>query len=398
MGQADPSLRGAGASDFSLIEGDPLYRAQQALRLIPRQGHGIVRRWLALAVVGWLPLVVWERLSRHALSGEGAEPLLQHFGVHARFLLAIPLLLLAEPLAQAIGRRIVGYFLSSGLVPESERPAFFAIVASTRRLLRSRLALAGIVILALANAAVASRDVTQLHEVYWARAGGEGASLGFGAWWYLWVSRPIYAVFLYDWLWRLLAVTVLLWRVSRLGLRLVPTHPDRCAGLGFLQTLPTAFAPVILAASAVVSARWAHDVMYHAVPVESLRVSMAVFVVMVLALFLGPTLVFAPRLAALRRRSLLAYGALVGRHGHLVEQRWIRGEPVDDGGLLGAPELGPVADTLTLYEAVVRMRPLPIGKQAVIGVVVAAVVPMLPVIAIQIPIKEQLAAILKVLL
>ena len=86
---------------------------------------------------------------------------------------------------------------------------------------------------------------------------------------------------------------------------------------------------------------------------------MGLFVVLVLVVFLAPLLVFVPRLVALRRQSLLAYGALVGRLGRLVDHRWIRGEVVDDRGLLDAPELGPVADTLTLYEAVGRLRSAP---------------------------------------
>jgi hypothetical protein len=104
------------------------------------------------------------------------------------------------------------------------------------------------------------------------------------------------------------------------------------------------------------------------------------------------------RLAALKRQSLLAYGALIGRHGRLVEKRWLRGEPVDDDGLLNAPELGPVADTLTLYRAVGTLRVAPIGKRAIVAVAGAAVLPILPVVAIEIPIKDQLLSLIKVLM
>jgi hypothetical protein len=162
--------------------------------------------------------------------------------------------------------------------------------------------------------------------------------------------------------------------------------------------MPTVFAPVIMASSVVVAGRWAHDVMYHGVRVESLYIPMGIFVAMVLVLFLAPLLVFVPPLLALKRQSLLAYGALVGRHGRLVEHRWLRGETVTDDGLLEAPELGPVADTLTLYQAIEKLRPSPIGKQSIVTVAGAAIIPMLPVIAIQIPIKEQLLSVIKILL
>jgi hypothetical protein len=392
----EPTPAEAAALAFSLARDDSLHDVQRVARLMPLRGFGLGRRVAILIAVTWLPLVVAALLSRRAFAG--TEPLLQHFGVHVRFLVAVPLFLLAEPLAERVGRRVIGYFLSSGLVADADRSAFVGIVESCRRLLRSRLALLGVVGFAVVQAVLSLRDLAQTHEIHgWAAADG-GTGLGFAAGWFLLVSRPIYGVLLFNWIWRLLVTVVLLWRIARLELQLVPTHPDGCGGLGFLQNLPTVFAPVIMASSAVLASRWGHDVLYHQVPVESLRISMIVFVALVLVLFLAPLLVFAPSLLALKRRGLLAYGALVGRHGRMVERRWVRGEAVADDGLLAAPELGPVADTLTLYESIQRLRAAPIGKQSIATVAGAAAIPMLPVIAIQVPIKDQLLSVLKILM
>jgi hypothetical protein len=381
--------------DFSVARQDALYEAQRAARLIPDRGFGLVRRILLYLLVAWVPPVVWALANRRAFEGVVAEPLLQHFEVHARFLVAVPLLLAAEPLAESIARRIIAYFQSSGLLLEAERPRFVQIVEDCRRLFRSRLALAVIVGIAFLNALLATWHPAQFHELDWA-AGvePEGRRLGLGAWWYLWVSRPIFAMLLLNWIWRLAGTAILLGRVARLDLQLVPTHPDGCGGLGFLQNLPVAFTPVIAAASAVHSARWGHDVLYHGVALEAFRLPAAVFVGLMLVLFLGPLLVFVPKLAALRQRSLLAYGALVGRHGRLVDRRWIRGEQVDDDGLLSAPELGPVADTLTLYQAVAAFRAVPIGRRTVL-LVAAAVLPMIPVVAIRVPIGQEVLKLIK---
>ena len=392
----EPAPAEAAALGFSLVREDSLHDAQRAARLMPLKGFGLGRRIAILVAVTWLPLVVAALLNRSAF--QGTEPLLQHFGVHVRFLVAVPLFLLAEPLAERVGRRILAYFLGSGLVAASDRAAYVSIIESCRRLLRSRLALLGVIAFVVIQAALAARDLTHLHEVHgWATREG-GAGLSFAAWWFLLVSRPIYGILLFNWIWRLLVTVILLGRIARLNLQLVPTHPDGCGGLGFLQNLPTVFAPVIMASSAVLAGRWGHDVLYHQVAVESLRVPMIIFVALALVLFLAPLLVFAPSLLALKRRSLLAYGALVGRHGRLVEHRWVRGETVVDDGLLGAPELGPVADTLTLYESIQKLRAAPIGKQSIATVAGAAVIPMLPVIAIQIPIKDQLLSVIKILM
>jgi len=396
MSRREPPPADAAALEFSLVCEDSLHAAQRAARLMPLRGFGLGRRIGILIALTWLPLAVAALLNRQAFAG--TEPLLHHFGVHVRFLVAIPLFIRAEPLAEAVGRRIIAYFLDSGLVGESDRAAFVEIVQSSYRLLRSRWALLGLLGFVAAQAAVSVRDLGHVHEIHGWATSGDGGHLHFAAWWFLLVSRPIYGVLYFNWLWTLLGTVILLWRVSRLDLQLVPTHPDGCGGLGFLQNVPTAFAPVILASSAVLAGRWGHDVLYHQVPVASLRVPMAIFVVLALVLFLAPLLVFAPNLLALKRRGLLAYGALIGRHGRLVERRWVRGETVADDGLLEAPELGPVADTITLYEAIERLRPAPIGKQSVVTVAAAAIIPMLSVIAIEIPIKAQLLSLVKVLL
>jgi hypothetical protein len=66
-----------------------------------------LRRISLYLLVGWVPLVVWALVNRRAFEGVVTEPLLQHFAVHARFLVAVPLLLAAEPVAESIARRAI---------------------------------------------------------------------------------------------------------------------------------------------------------------------------------------------------------------------------------------------------------------------------------------------------
>ncbi|MFO1364161.1 MAG: hypothetical protein U1F45_17170 [Burkholderiales bacterium] len=56
-----------------------------------------------------------------------------------------------------------------------------------------------------------------------------------------------------------------------------------------------------------------------------------------------------------KKQALLDYGAPAG--GRLVHARWIEGKRVGDDALLAAPELGPVADTVAVYDAVKAMIP-----------------------------------------
>jgi hypothetical protein len=85
---------------------------------------------------------------------------------------------------------------------------------------------------------------------------------------------------------------------------------------------------------------------------------------------------------------------LLADYGRLFEQRWMQREAVDDAGMLGAPEIGPVADTVGIYDAVRRMRVVPVSRRSIIPIALAAALPLVPVFATQMPLKE---ALLKVL-
>ena len=380
--------------EISLIRDDPWYRLQRRIGLIPESGLGIVRRAIFFALVAWLPITVWAAFTHRALPGTVEEPLLQHFGIHIRFLFAVPLLVLGEGVAHVLTTRLIPYFASSGLIRDDQREAFRDILRGVIRLRNSTLP--WIVILAiLASWLGLQHPGEKEHELIWANVGDTAHfDLGFGGWWLAYVARPIFGALVCAWLWRLVLLFVLLKRIAGLDLQIVPTHPDRAGGLSFLEKLPRAFSLFALAISAVVSSRLAHEVVYHGVHVMSLKLVAITLLVTVTALCLAPLLVFLPTLAKARHRALLEYGALVGDHGRRVRRIWISRQPVADRSLLEAPELGPVADTAAIYESVEKMRIAPIGKEALLAIAVPVVIPLLALFAIEIPIKDVLLKIL----
>ena len=383
---------------LSLVD-DVALRLQRQLRLAPAGGLGVVRRAVFFALLTWLPLAAWALYAGRAVPGGVDEPLLMHFGVHVRFLLAVPALILGEAVAHRVSTTLIPYFLTSGVVPLAQRGAFVRVLGGVVRLRDRALPWVLIVVVVAAwtilqPAAVGSEAE---HEAKWASTGGAGG-LGFGGWWLLYVSRPIFGALLVAWLWRLALVFVLLKRIARLDLSIVPTHPDGAGGLGFMKDLPKAFSLLAFATSAVVASRLAHDVIYHGLTLQSLKVVLTAFVVLVVAICVAPLLALAGPLAAAKRRALLEYGALVGKHGRLVRQRWILGEAPADDALLQAPEIGPVADTLALYEAVGRMKAVPFGKSTLVAIAVPTLVPIVVLLSTQVPIKEVLKKIVGALL
>jgi hypothetical protein len=391
-----PSEAAAPPESLSLVRGDALFRLQRAVGLVPAEGLGVVRRAVFFALLTWLPIAIAAALHGRALDGALDEPLLAHFGVTVRSLVAIPLLILAEGVAHGLTRRLLPQFVHAGLV--TDRAAFRRVLQGVARL-RDRtlpwIVIGGLVL----TWTLIAPQVHPPHELLWAVESPAAPGFGFGGWWYLYVARPVYVTLVLAWVWRLVLMFVLLKRIAGLELSLVPTHPDRRAGLGFLAPLPGAFAPVVLALSSVLAAGWAHDVVYHNVAVGDLKAEAIAFVVVLAALVLAPLAMFMPLLARTKKRALLDYAALVGEHGRAVHARWIERRPVAAGqdALLSAPEIGPVADTQGLYQAVAQMQTVPLDRKSVLAVVAAAVAPMLVVVALKIPLKTLLLSILKAL-
>jgi hypothetical protein len=377
----------------SVQRDDVLMRVQRGIGLAPVEGLGTVRRAIFWALLGWVPIAAWALLTGRA-HVPGGESLLAHFGVTVRLLLAVPLMVIAETVLAGSVIRLGRQYAASGLLhadPDRLRDVVDGLCRLRDRVhpwaVAAGLAIAWLLAWHETVAAQAS------HALAWA---GEDGREGFGVRWYLWVALPIFMSFVASWLWRTVLLGIALHRIAGSGLRLVPTHPDRAAGLGFAAPLTVGFGLVAFALSAVIAARLAHDVTWHAVHVQDLRAEMVAAVVLLTAVFVAPLVVLLGPMSRARSRACLDYGALAARRGDAVHRYWIEGAAVDDP-LPDAPEIGSAADAAALYEAVRRMRRVPLGPPAVLAVLVPAAVPMLAVLAIEMPIGQMLHTLVKAL-
>jgi hypothetical protein len=376
---------------WSPVENEPPLRWLRRLRLLPDRKLGIVRRALLLALLTWLPLAVWAMLSDHPSLANG-ESLAQHYAVHVRCLVVIPLLILLTLRNTA------------GSIAEELRAVAASEPGAQARLDRAlapliRLGDASWPWLAIIGVATAwslvERPLQRDDAMAWAIA--PDGSLAFGGWWFAYVSRPILVALLLAWLWRIALITAWFWRVGRAGLPLLPTHPDRAGGVAVVEKLPAAFAAVSFALAAMLASRWIHDITVHGESVGSFKNTAILFAVVWTLLMLLPLLAISPAFSKARSRGLAEYSALVGLQGRLVHRRWIMGQPVGNEPILDAPEIGPVADAASLFHAVKDMRKFPITKVSIVKILVPLGLPFLMVAALQIPIKSLLLELVKLL-
>jgi hypothetical protein len=119
-------------------------------------------------------------------------------------------------------------------------------------------------------------------------------------------------------------------------------------------------------------------------------------IVFLVVAFVLPLLAFAPVLLALKRRGLTLYGALISRHNLAFERKWCAG--VGDEPLLGSPDASSLGDRSASYALVRAMKPMPLSKEGLLPLLVAAVLPVASVAATQVPFKQILAALKGLLL
>lgn len=81
---------------LQLTEGGLAHRLEVRLRLKHPDNPNILRRCVISVLVTWLPLLILSAIEGNATGDHVTVAFLQDFAVHARFLFAVPMLILAE--------------------------------------------------------------------------------------------------------------------------------------------------------------------------------------------------------------------------------------------------------------------------------------------------------------
>ena len=387
-------------ADFSFVLGGPLFQLFRRARLSDDDLMLVRKRIIVISLLAWLPLLLLSVLERHAFRGTVAVPFLLDFEVHVRFLVAIPLLIAAEILVHQRMRPLVKQFLERQLVPQSAMPRFDAAIASALRLRNSVVA----EVLLVALVYVVGISIIWRHHValdastWYATPSIDGSTLSLAGWWFGYVSLPIFQFLLCRWYFRLFIWVRFLRQVSRIKLSLDPTHPDRVGGLGFLATTAAAFVPLAVAHGALLAGYIANRIFFLDASLPQFKAEIAIVVLFVLCVFLGPLLLFAAQLAQAKRTGLREFGTLAQRYAREFDAKWLRGGAPAGEPLVGSADIQSLADLGNSYEVVRTMRIAPITRQSILQVAGATLLPVVPLALTMMPLEELLKKLLGVLL
>jgi hypothetical protein len=381
------------AQNFSLVLGGPLYQLWRRAHLADDALMLVRQRIVAIALIAWLPLFALCALEGNLLGSAVAVPFLLDVEVHVRFLVALPLLVAAELVVHQRLRPIARTFLERKLIPQADLARFDDAINSALRLRNSVPAeLILIVVVYAFGVLVVWRHYVALDTATWYATGSETAPrLSLAGIWYGFVSLPMFQFLLVRWYFRLFIWTRFLWRVSRIDLELVPTHPDRVGGLGFLANTVYAFAVLALAHGALLAGTAANRIFFLGAALPEFTILIAAMLGFLFCLVFAPLLVFVPRLAQAKRAGLREYGTLAGRYVREFDAKWLHGRPAEP--FLGSSDLQSLADLANSYEVVRTMRLAPVTRDAILQLAVAALLPVAPLVLTVMPLEELLRQI-----
>jgi hypothetical protein len=146
-----------------------------------------------------------------------------------------------------------------------------------------------------------------------------------------------------------------------------------------------------MAVSAVISGSFAREIIHHGASLDSLKYHALLFVAASVVILHAPLLAFTGRLARCRFRGLLDFGTLAWHHDRAFDEKWVEPGNADRAQILGSPDPESLVNIAEAFEHVERMRLLPLDKKALVVLIAAAVIPMIPLLGTAVPLVEILS-------
>ena len=382
--------------DFSLVLGGPLYQMLRRAHLTGPVLELLRRRVVISVLLCWVPLAVLSLAQAHFLDGASLS-FFRDIETHVRFLVSLPVLILAEVIVHKRIRLAVKSFVDRRVITPEELPKFYAAINSAMRIRNSVVVEIALLVFVYTLGTWIWRHQVALNVVSWYAAPQSGLiNLTIAGYWFAFVSVPVFQFILLRWYMRILIWFWFLLRVSCLRLHLLPTHPDRAGGLGFLGKSSIAFAPLLFAQGALLAAQIASRIFYNGQSLLAFKMTVAGFVVFFVVAVLAPLFLFTPQLARAKRDGLAEYGAFASTYVMDFDQKWLRSK-VNDEQLLGTGDIQSLADLGNSFAVVREMRSIPFARDDVLQLLIATVSPLVPLLLTIMPLEQLITQVVKII-
>lgn len=375
--------------DFSIVLGGPFFQLLRKAHLTGNALELIKQRTITISLLAWLPLFILSVVKGQAW-GDGTNlPFIEDFEVHIRFLVALPLIVLAELMVHQRILAMVQQFEERNLIPEYAREQFRKAITTAYRFRNSVFAeLFILVLIYVIGYNVVWNKSMALDTTAWYSEPALGKGhLSLAGVWFRYVSLPLFQFLLLRWYYRIFIWSRFLFQVSRIQLKLMPTHPDCLGGLGFLSNTVFAFIPLAVAHGAVLAGMIANHIFHQNAVLLDFKIELIIIVVLVICLVMLPLFFFSFQLSDTKRTGSLEYGKFATLYTQGFDARWIHGDST-----INSPEctheISGLSDLSNSYHVIQRMQIIPIVRNDIIMLILATIAPVLPLVLTMMPLSE----------
>ena len=374
--------------------GGPLYQLYLRARLVSPPLDLVRRRILSISLICWFPLLLLSIATHNAIRG-ARVPFLLDAAVHIRFLVVIPLLLWAERFVHQRLRQIPRQFLARGIISSTDRGRFVEIVSCAMRLRNSMLIEILLLVFAFTVPWIWTGNLVMGISTWYGSKVDEHLYLTSAGYWYALASLPIFRFILVRWYFRLFVWCWFLWRVRSFPLNFNLFHPDRAGGIGFLAGSVSAFAPVLIAQSTLLSGMIVDRIWYAGASLPNFKFEIVTAVIFLVLLPLVPLTFFVAQLDKAGRKARREYGILASQYVEDFRRKWTEGHANERQELLGTPDIQSLADLGNGYNIVSHMRVVPFGKETIVRLAIMVTAPFLPLTLTMIPLEQVIDRVVK---
>lgn len=379
--------------DFSVVLGGPFYQLMRKTHLAGKALELVKRRVVVISMFTWLPLLLLSLAEGQAMAGSSTLPFLLDFDIHLRFLVALPLLIVAEFTVHGRMLKIHQQFEARKLIAESSMSQFEKAIASSLTMRNSIVAEGAMVVLIYIIG----------YQVVWAEAAGlqttawysstETGGISIAGMWFRYLSLPVWQFMLIRWYYRIFIWARFLFLVSRIKLNLRATHPDNAGGLGFLENSVHALKPIAMAHGVMLAGMITNHIFYGGSTLPEFKIQIAVIALWVVLVAVLPLFVFAGQLADTQRAGARDFGMLASQFTTEFESKWMRDRLPENHAELGG-DIQSLSDLANSYAVVNQMKVVPVSRNAVISL---AVFTLAPLVLTLMPLSEALKMLAGVL-
>lgn len=383
---------------YSLIEGG-LFRNVQI-----RFGMQNHQAMLALAGIcfAWLPLVILTAIEGTLYDG-ASMPFLEDVAMHARILIALPVLILIRSVIDIKTTAVIKYMTDSLLDAEEQRKMLSVTLPRMRKLACSSLTevILMLIIAASAFSLYQSGTYTELlgGTTSWKIENTQdGSVISMAGKWAAFISIPFFQFLLLQWLWRYIVWIMLLYHFSKSPLKLLPTHADRSAGLGIIILAQRSFSFIFFAGSLVISGQLIVLIMNSPDAILMVQRVGIGYIILCLLMLLLPLLFFIGRLVKTKQKGLLLLSKLGTEMSRTFENDWLTDVPFEKRIEDRRVDPSMAYDYSSMYDVLQQLRIVPVTVRDIISMAVSIAIPFLPILFVYFSAAEVLEKIIGLLM